>query len=395
MTQNMDDITGWKWTRGVSLGLCLIWFGCAQGEVVRAQSGGDTNQSAGHLRLLRATEGRAIVNAALNQNESPNAAQDCSHLVHQIYLDAGFDYPYASSFELYAGSANFERVRHAQPGDLIAWPGHVGIVLEPSEHSFYSLVSTGLEVQNYEGPYWRSRGRPRIYRYKKEASGVVTAAKAPQATQDRNSAKQEGTEAVAEERSARSEAGSHRPPEAAKRVGYELPAPATPTASSAMTDAARSIVIVQGNKQPTKAEVAQGISELSNASGEVLRSDAPSKLTVPVVIFERFQVERLEIRRDHGWAQLQVDARATIVGGETDYTRRREHVRWELHRSASGWEATAPAARTYVPQDVAVRNLAAQLAWVTEAEGTPEHREAVLGQELELARLISGLLGNK
>jgi hypothetical protein len=152
---------------------------------------------------------------------------------------------------------------------------------------------------------------------------------------------------------------------------------------------------VEGNKQPTKAEVAQGISELSNASGNVLRTDAPSKLKVPVVIFERFQVERLEIRRDHGWAQLQVDARATIVGGETDYARRREHVRWELHRSASGWEATAPTDRTYVPQDVAVRNLAAQLARVTETEGPPEHREAVLGQELELARLLSGLLGNK
>jgi hypothetical protein len=388
-------MTSQKWTRGVSLGLCLLWLGFAQAKVVRAQSGGDTTQSAGHLRLLRASEGRAIVNAALEQNESPNGAQDCSHLVHQIYLDAGFEYPYASSFELYAGSANFERVKHAQPGDLIAWPGHVGIVLKPSEHSFYSLVSTGLEAQKYDGPYWRSRGRPRFYRYKKEASGVVTAAKAPGATQGHNSAKQEDSEAVAEERSARSEVGPDRPPEVAKSIGYDLPRLATPTASSPMSDVVRSIVIVQGNKQPTKAEVAQGISELSNASGNVLRSDAPSKLTVPVVIFERLQVERVEIRRDHGWAQLQVDSRATIVGGETDYTRRREHVRWELHRSASGWEATAPTDRTYVPQDVAVRNLAAQLARVTEAEGPPEHREAVLGQELELAKLLSGLLGNK
>lgn len=391
----MVAMPGWKWTRGVSLGLCLLWLGFAQVKLVHAQSGVDPPQSAGHFRLLRATEGRAIVNAALNQNESPNAVQDCSHLVHQIYLDAGYEYPYASSFELYAGNANFERVKHAQPGDLIAWPGHVGILLEPSEHSFYSLVSTGPEVQNYDGPYWRSRGRPRFYRYKREASGIATAAKAPGATQDHNSAKLEDTEAVAEERSARSEAGPHRPPDSERRVGCDLPASATPAASSATTDVARSFVIVEGNKQPTKAEVAQGISELSNASGNVLRTDAPSKLKVAVVIFERFQVERLEIRRDHGWAQLQVDARATIVGGETDYTRRRKHVRWKLHRSASGWEATAPTARTYVPQDVAVRNLAAQLARVTETEGPPEHREAVLGQELELAGLLSGLLGNK
>jgi hypothetical protein len=134
---------------------------------------------------------------------------------------------------------------------------------------------------------------------------------------------------------------------------------------------------------------------LTNASGNVLRADDPSKLAAPVVIFERFQVERLELKRDHGWAQLQIDTRATIAGGETDYTRKRERVKWELQHTASGWEAISPTDRAYVPQDVAVRNLAAQLARVTEADVAAAQREIVLREESQLAKLISGLLDKK
>jgi hypothetical protein len=92
---------------------------------------------------------------------------------------------------------------------------------------------------------------------------------------------------------------------------------------------------------------------------------------------------------------LQIDSRATIVGGETDYTRKREKVKWELQRTNSGWEAIAPVNRTYVPQNAAVRNLAAQLARVTEADGAPTQQDTVLRQESQLAKLISGLLEKK
>jgi len=52
------------------------------------------------------------VDAAKDQDQTGRDPQDCSHLVHQAYLDAGFEYPYANSFELYAGNENFQRVRH-------------------------------------------------------------------------------------------------------------------------------------------------------------------------------------------------------------------------------------------------------------------------------------------
>jgi hypothetical protein len=156
-----------------------------------------------------------------------------------------------------------------------------------------------------------------------------------------------------------------------------------------------SIVIAAGKKQPTTSQVAEGISELSNASGSVLRTDDPSRLALPLVIFERLRVEELEIKRDHGWARLQIDSRATIASGETNFDRRSERVRWELRRTKSGWEAIPPADRVYVPNDVAVRNLAAQLARLTEGDGAVVHHEAVLRQEAQLANLLSELLENK
>jgi hypothetical protein len=391
----MKSNSRWNWTLEILRALCLIWLCVAEVNGVRAQSAADTAQPAGHLRLLSAQQGRAIVSAALEENESPSGAQDCSHLVHQIYVEAGFEYPYASSFELYAGNENFARVKYPRAGDLIAWPGHVGIVLEPSKHSFYSLVSTGVEAQNYDGPYWKSRGRARFYRYKMENAGMLTTGKVPESSRVSNSTKREESEETVEERSGAGARDSNRPPQTAKKVGYGLPAQPVTAVASDTVDSMRSIVIASGKKQPTKAEVAQGISELSNASGNVLREDDPSKLKGPVVIFERFQVERLELKRDRGWAHLQIDTRATIEGGETDYSLRREKVKWELQRTASGWEAISPTDRTYVPQDVAVRNLAAQLARVTEGDGAAAQRETVLRQESQLAKLISRLLDKK
>src|SRR6266849_3897054 len=187
--------------RTFALAACLAGAYLAAGSLAQAQAPSVPPGSRSNSRLLTAEEGRAIVDAARDQDQPARRARDCSHLVHQTYLNAGFEYPYASSFELYAGNENFKRVRNPQPGDLIVWPGHAGIVLEPLEHSFYSLVSTGLETQDYEGPYWRSRGRPRFYRYIVENTGILTTAKAPASSRSSRSTKQQETEAVVEERS--------------------------------------------------------------------------------------------------------------------------------------------------------------------------------------------------
>jgi hypothetical protein len=380
----------------VAVAACLAGGWLAVSAPLQAQSVPATAGPSADSRLLNAEEGRAIADAAQDSGLHGRGPQDCSHLVHQTYLSAGYEYAYASSFELYRGNEKFERVWKPQPGDLIVWPGHVGIVLEPMEHSFYSLVSSGPEAQNYQGSYWRSRGKPRFLRYKLENTEAVSVAKAAVPLRPSHSTKPQDTEDAIEERTPVAAIDSNRPPKMAAEKTRLMNAPAaSPVGEKTSFEMPQSIVIAAGSKPPTNSQVAEGIAELCNAWAGVLRSDDPRMMAMPVIIFERMRVEKLNIKKDHGWAWLQIDSRATIKGGETEYKRRREKTRWELRRTESGWEAVAPTDRTYVPNDVAVRNLAAQLARLTDAEGAAAHQENVLRQESHLANLLSALLEEK
>lgn len=351
-----------------------------------AQVADSTEKLASTRRLLTAEEGRSIVAAA--QEQPTRETRDCSHVVHQIYVDAGFEYPYGSSFEMYAGHKSFARVKFPRAGDLIVWPGHVGIVVDPVKHTFYSLVSTGLEEQDYKGPYWKSRGRPRFYRYRMQNPVVLSRTK--------TAASPQNVTTVTEERSSEKAPTSNRPPKTGSERSTAIYGPLTPAELANGTFAVgtpSSTIVVAGNKPPTREEVADGISALSDEAGNVLRSDDPFKVQVPVVIVEQFSVERLEIKRDHGWAQVQITSKVSIEGGTTQLKERTEKIRWELRHTELGWEAVTPSDRTYVSHDVAVRNLAAQLARLTESDGAAAHLEPVLRQESGLANLLSALLG--
>ena len=115
-------------------------------------------------RLLTRKEGEALLDLAL---ELPAESEklDCSHLVHQVLTAAGLTYPYATSFQIFAGVSQFQRVRTAQAGDLIVWPGHVGLVTDDEQRTFLSATRTGIRTDDYNTGYWRRRGHPRFYRY--------------------------------------------------------------------------------------------------------------------------------------------------------------------------------------------------------------------------------------
>jgi cell wall-associated NlpC family hydrolase len=121
-------------------------------------------------RTLTPDDGLGVISAALDPNVRRYSGHDCSHLIHAIYERAGFPYAYASSDDLYAGVQGFQRVWHPQPGDLIVWSGHVGIVVRPSRHVFFSFMSAGPGIDNYDAPYWVNRGEARFYRYVKNDS---------------------------------------------------------------------------------------------------------------------------------------------------------------------------------------------------------------------------------
>ena len=116
--------------------------------------------------LLSAKQGEALVDFAVESAANLRTQPDCSHFVHLVYSDAGLNYAYHDSRVLRQGVPEFRRVKRPQPGDLIVWPGHVGIVVSPEEKTFFSSVRSGVITESWTAPHWRARGRPRFFRYR-------------------------------------------------------------------------------------------------------------------------------------------------------------------------------------------------------------------------------------
>src|SRR2546425_9789563 len=146
--------------------LCFVMVLLAAASPAFAQNARPVGPASTGLRPLATREGREIARATTWRESAARRTEDCSHLVHDRYEKAGYPYPYASSLDLYNnGSESFVRVRAPQPGDLIVWPGHVGIVVDPKEHSFFSSTNSGARTAYYNSPYWRARGSARLYRF--------------------------------------------------------------------------------------------------------------------------------------------------------------------------------------------------------------------------------------
>ncbi|HTQ63113.1 MAG TPA: hypothetical protein VMI32_23030 [Candidatus Solibacter sp.] len=376
--------------------LCLMVVTTAAAQVATAVHDSDSG-----VRLLNIEEGRSIVHLAWQQERAETRARDCSHLVHEIYVHAGFEYPYASSFEIYAGNRNFTRVKYPHTGDLIAWPGHVGIVVDPLQHSFYSLVRTGLEEQDYQSAYWRSRGRPRFYRYKVETGGVVRTASVADSSGVSNAQTARSLKTPTEERSTMAGVSSRQPAITSPVKTETMYNQAVRRGSEASNDTApafeipASLLIATGNRAPTREEVAEGISGANEAMGVALQGENPFQNRTPLEIVQQFKVEKVSVKHDHGWARVAVDSKVLIDGGVVRVKHRHEKVRWELRRTGSGCEAVTPMDRTYVSNDGAVKILAANLAQLANSDGAAQHQQIVLQQESQLAGILNALLENK
>lgn len=114
---------------------------------------------------LSLDDGLTIIAAALDSIAHVHSKRDCSHFVHAIYARAGFDYPYARSSDLYSGIKHFRLVKNPQPGDLVVWRTHVGIIVNPAHHVFFSSLHSGPAIDTYDAPHWKRKGEVRFYRY--------------------------------------------------------------------------------------------------------------------------------------------------------------------------------------------------------------------------------------
>lgn len=114
---------------------------------------------------------RNMIEGVLDETLAPHEIEkqfrglDCSHLVHALYGVLGQPYQYATSRTLYTGVRPFQRVNQPAAGDLVVWRGHVGVVVDPTQHRFLSALKSGVKVSSYLSGYWQRRGHPRFFRY--------------------------------------------------------------------------------------------------------------------------------------------------------------------------------------------------------------------------------------
>jgi hypothetical protein len=271
---------------------------------------------------------------------------DCSHLLHQVLTTAGLEFPYATSFEIFAGIPQFRRVRKAQPGDVIVWPGHVGLVVNATERTFYSSTRSGLRVDEYSNGYWRRRGTPRFYRYivTSEAESTLRASSQPRARDPReiNDPVLGGSASIADERTDASRT-------------YDIP---------------ESVHIATSDSKPSKADIEKAVSELSSTAETALSADRDASL----FLVRDLKVKKVQTEGDSGWAEIQPRSAIEL---EPDGTWRKVKVakqRWELRRGEDGWTVFLPPGRAYVAQAAAIPVLGRQLS--IQSDGSDSAEEA-------------------
>jgi hypothetical protein len=398
MTSDSFRVSCNKQPKRLRYGLALV-FSCvltAAGALslcpLRAAASQEDHREA--YRLLTRDEGLAIVDAISDHHQSlrgKRAKPDCSHLVNDIYDLAGFPFPYAKSADLYRGRPSFIRVSAPQPGDLIVWRGHVGLVLDPRQHFFFSSLRSGLETEDYTSAYWRRRGTPRFYRYRAATDDSILTARrtAPRNDPEGNFRTQLVSQSSTDE--PRTNVRSRDSLGTPSGSNDDSPIQSASNAQEISHPAPFNVLINLGNKKPTTEHAQEAISKGYQSVSQGLDADSLLHSKSPVVIFIQLRVERIEFKGKHGRADVSIDAEATLTTGALDKAARHDEQRWEMQRAKSGWTIIAPTQNTYVPRAFAVRIFAQQLAQLTSQSGS-DLAVSSASEEGHLASLLNTLL---
>ena len=328
---------------------------------------------------LTGEEGLAVLGAALKSHPRPGLKSDCSHLVHAIYERAGFPYTYASSTDLYRGIAEFRRVFRPQPGDLVVWPGHVGVAVNPARSSFFSALRSGQGIESYDSAYWKERGRPHFFRYVKKAPATVLVASSRTANLKPNLTASPGSQTLIPR-----DAGFN----AAEAEGEAALSPRH--VETTLADVAVPRIQLLHSKRPKPAEVSAALGKNFSETGEALQGENLLKLSRRVVVFDQLKVERVRLTGEQGWADIVINGAFSLPRQNANSKKHAERQRWLLsRRSRDTWELAPPPQVIYLSNAIAVRLLVHQLAALTEeASGAPDSIDA----KVELAHLLSALL---
>lgn len=365
---------------------CCAFLSLVCSPVALAQSGAIAPKTASASMTVTPRQGEAIVAATWTRERRGGSSPDCSHLVHEIYSIAGFRYPYIDSFDLYSGSENFVRVTRPQPGDLIVWRGHVGIVIDPIKHSFYSSLNSGLGKDFYNAPYWKARGPARFYRFARQPRTPVTVAyqRTQNPTEPVKAISSRDEDSV-DSPSTFAEETEPKPDRAAALGNHDSPA------VEGSAEIPSSILVATANRLLTDEDVAEAVSELSNAAASVLREHDFEQFTRKVVVYDKIAVQHVSVKGQRGSAKIRIDSRVTLTGKRIETDLRREEVLWKLIRTAQGWEILEPPECAYMPHDVAVHQLATRLAALTQEVGVT-HTDSSVSEQAQIVRVLSMLM---
>jgi len=329
-------------------------------------------------KLLDSNQGLAILGAALETKHPGRPGADCSHLVHAIYEKAGFPYTYVPSSDLYVGTDEFRRVAQPQAGDLVVWLGHAGIVVNPGQHTFYSALRSGLGVQAYDSAYWKRRGRPHFLRYVGETEPLLLTASNRGASLKpaglRNGGSREPILTTTET--------------SVPEDSEENDSDASSEAPSATIPSVPNVVTVQ-SVRPKPDQVRIALLQEFQEAGEALVARDVLKLYPSLVAFDHFEVKKVQVKGDQGWAEIHISELSLISSAGGRAKKYSKVQRWNLHRqSADVWELTLPPDAIYLPREVAVQLMAHQLAALTDADSSNNSSD----DKARLARWLDVLL---
>ncbi len=316
----------------------------------------------------------AILRVALNSHPRSAHLLDCSHFVHSVYERAGLPYSYASSSDLYFGINNFRRVSVPQAGDLAVWRGHVGIVVDPAERSFLSVLHTGPSIDNYDSRYWKHRGKPRFFHYAKLAPASRSSDTVHRASLTRIEPEDAAADTLAVAVASDDAVQNTAPDFDASAVVAEPPAS---LAWGAKFHSAR----------PTAAEIHVALTEAGTRLETGFRGLDLFSLNYPVVVFDNFEVMQVHLAKNSGWADIKVDEVMLLARGKVQPHNGVGIERWMLRRTGKkSWELSQPTQGLYLPQQAAERVVSHELAQLTE---TNSRAAGTTRQKAELARLLN------
>ena len=344
--------------RFIFVALCLATASAALGQNVRPASG-ETSEP----RPIARKEGRKILAAIPAVDTESESETDCSHLVHDVYAQAGFPYDYVSSRELYLGNRNFTRVHAPQAGDLVVWRGHVGIVIDPKEHSFFSFVRSGPDTQLYDSPYWRSRGSARFFRY--TSGKPLPSGRTLEAT---HRADQQPLQTASRNSENRPPAGMAKP-----APTFESNSPAAETSSSTTVETPQEIVLQVARKNPSPDELLAAFVEMNRDSAESLGTRGLNSLGKPIIVYREVRVSAIQIKGKRGTALVRIESLGAPPYMQTDSQRRWKEQSLEFEKTKRGWVMSPIQEAAYVKREVALQVLSARLAELAQnTDATPE-----------------------